>query len=739
MGVERRPWAIALGIAGLTLGLTASAHVRILHPSTSAGLFWPGGSSTGIVFQAVGSADVPDDSDEVAVRNAIAAWNALEGSNFTLVEDTSDSTQARTDWQTDSLHLVWFDEDGSSGYFPGSSGVVALTPLWFFSNGSISDADVIFNGKNFAFTTEGQPGRFDIQDVATHELGHFLGLDHSGFTGASMYPYVDPAVILHRSLALDDRNGLRSIYPAGSFAQLTGRVERADSSGVVRAHVVALDAEGRVAGAALADGAGNFSLSGLDAGTYSVYADPFDNPVSAGNLTGSYAVDTDFQTTFFAGTHSVSLGQTAALGTLTVEPDAALQIGRSTDRLPRRATIGQTTSHTLRGTGLVGGSTLAVSDPDLSVSSVNWLGSLVTFSVTVPPGEAPGHVDVVVTDGSGNVDRLVAGLELAPVDPSVASVSPVLASLSGGTALTLTGSGFRPGARVVIGDQVYVDGEPGGTTVVDANTITLTTAATVGGTHDVVVIDATGVEGRAVDAIQVTDVPQLETVFPDAGGTAGGTEVTILGSDFVEGAEVFFGGIAADAVTVVSSSRIDAVAAASGGAGQVSLQVVNPGGLVSASTFVYVAEADPALSAVSPDGGSAAGGELVTLTGTDFDAQTGVVFGVNPLDGSGGTPAASVTLVASSTLQVIAPAGSGTVAVMVSDAMTGQADVLPAAYSYAAEVGGGGGGGGCGSIVDPGPGTWREGLAGGGWVVLLVLIGLVRVGAARRGRPALAS
>jgi hypothetical protein len=734
--VTRSARTLALGLLGLALGLSASAHIRILHPTTGAGLFWPGGSSTGIAFQAAGSDDIPDDSDEVAVRNAIAVWNAVEGSNFTLVEDTSDATQARTDWQTDSLHLVWFDEDNSSGYFPGSAGVVALTPLWFFSSGAISDADVIFNGKNFSFTTSGQPGRFDVQDVAAHEIGHFLGLDHSGYTGATMYPFVDPTVILHRSLALDDSNGLRSIYPAGSFARLTGRVERGNGSGVVRAHVVALDEQGRVAGAALADAAGNFQLTGLEAGTYQVYADPFDNPVSAANLTGSYSVDIDYQTTFYPGSHAVDLGQTVALGTLTVGADVPLQLGRSSDRLPRRATIGTTTSHSLRGSGLLAGSTLSASDPDLSISSVNWLGSIVTFSVTVPADEAPGHVDVIVTDAQGNQDRLVAGLELAPPDPEVDIVSPVLASLSGGTAVTVTGSGFRPGALVVLGDQIYADGVPGGATVVDENTLTLVTRATVGGEHDLVVIDPTGVEGRMVDALLVTDVPVLASVFPASGAVVGGTQVSIVGSDFVEGAEVHFGGVAAQSVTVVGPNRIEAVAPPGGGVGSISLQVTNPGGLTSAATFDYVAQADPSLTAVSPGQGPASGGAAVTLSGGPFAAGTQVVFGVDPFDGSGGVPAGAVTFVDESTLEVVVPAGSGTVAVMARDPNTGQAAVLAAAYSYVPE---GGGGGGCGSIAAPGPGTWRDALAGSLWFIALFAVGLARWAAARRRTPALAS
>jgi hypothetical protein len=738
MFADRRAAAIALAIGAGALGLTASAHVRIKHPSTGSGLFWPGASSTGIVFNAAGSADIPDDSDEVAVRNAIQSWNAVDGAGFTLIEDVSDAAQARTDWESDSLHLMIFDEDGSSGYFPGSSGVVALTPLWFYSNGSIADADILFNGKDFLFTTSGQPGRFDVQDVATHELGHFLGLDHSGAAGATMFPYVDPAVILHRSLSLDDRNGLRSVYPAGSFARLSGRVERANGSGVARAHVVALDTDGRVAGAALADGDGDFLLDGLDAGTYSVYADPLDAPVGAANLTGTYQVDVDFMTTGYLADSSVELGQTVSLGTLVVDSDVSLQLGRSSDRLPRRGTIGSTTMHTLRGSGLVAGSTLEPSDPDLTVSSVTWLGTLVTFQLTVPAGEQPGHVDLIVTNPSGEQDRLVAAVELTPPDPSVASVAPAVASLGGGVNVTVLGSGFRPGARVVLGDRVYIDGEPGGATVLDSGTITFMTQPTVGGLHDLVVIDPTGVEGRRVDAVQVTDLPRPESVFPPSGGTGGGTPITITGSEFVPGAEVYLGGVAAIDVVVVDSTRIDAVTPASLGAGQVSLQVVNPGGLSGDGvTFTYAAFADPNLLDLEPASGDADGGEMVTIRGAGFGPESQVVFGVDPSDGSGGAFATSVTWIDETTLEVLTPPGGGLVSVMVSNPSTGQADVLEAAYTYEAVADSGGGG--CAGIATPGPGSWRDALMGSSWFVALFAVGWARLLMARARRRTLAS
>lgn len=215
-------WFLGAAVTAATVG----GHVRLVYPTTGASLFWSNPSNISVVIQSDGSDNINDGSEETAIRNAIAAWNAVDGSALTLVENQSSAQQARMDWASTDLHLVAFDEDNSSGYFPGSSGIVAITPVSFYTNGQIIDADVLFNGKNFSFTTSGQLGRFDIQDVATHELGHLIGLDHSGCAGASMYPYVDSTVILHRSLSIDDERGARDMYPSQSFGQILGTVVR---------------------------------------------------------------------------------------------------------------------------------------------------------------------------------------------------------------------------------------------------------------------------------------------------------------------------------------------------------------------------------------------------------------------------------------------------------------------------------------------------------------------------------
>ncbi len=720
--------ALSCTLAVAALGL---AHVRLTHPGTNNPLYWGDPTRISIVSSSIGSDDIADKSEETALRNAIDAWNDATGTSAYLVEDSSAASQARTDWQSSDLHLIWFDEADSSGYFPGSSGTVAITPIWFFSNGRIDDADVIFNGKNFAFTTSGESAKFDVQDVAAHELGHLLGLDHSGWAGATMYPFVDSTVILHRSLGLDDVHGLRAAYPQGSHASIAGTVKRSsDSSIVAGAHVVVRDSSGRTAGAALADASGAFTVLGLDAGQYQLYVSPLDFPVSVANLGAGWTVHTDFEATE-QGNVTVTAGQAANAGDLFVDPDVTISLGRNTDRYPLRCPSGQMSIHVARGTGLASGSTLTASDPSIVVNPINWFGTQVSFNVTVPSGAALGHVDLIATTAGGDRSVLVAGLEVTPPDPTVSFVSPNQGQIEGGLAVTLTGTNFNAGARVVMGGEIYEDGAVGGCTVVDSNTITLTTRASVPGVSDVVVIDASGVEGRKLSSFQFLAVPQLSTIFPTAGDIDGGTTVTLRGENFIEGLVVRVGGVTQPNVTIVSTQKLTFQTTPGASTGTKTVEVENVGGAIALLQYSFVNSNDPSISSVTPAIGPLTGGDAVTISGTNFSSSSQVFFGADADTGLGGTLAENIVFVDSNTLTLTTPAMQGGLAsLLVTGEGSGQADLLASGFNF---TGGGGGGGGCAAITKVGPPAARDVLGSVIWFALLLVA--VRP---RRRRPALA-
>lgn len=728
----KRLLSLVLLAAGCAAGVYA--HVRLIHPSNGNPLFWQTPYSIGIAVNEVGSDDLADGSHMTAVRNAIDEWNGIDGSTIQLVEDASPGTQARTDWASDSIHLVWWDETNSSGYFPNGSGTVAITPVWFFNNGQIVDADVLFNGKGFSFSTSQQPGRYDIQDVAVHELGHLVGLDHTGWAGGSMYPYVDPTVILHRSLSADERMGMRAVYPDGNHAEIIGTVRRASGgAGVAGAHVVVRDSTGRTAAAALSNAGGTFSIGGLDAGTYTLYTNPLDFPVSSANLGAGWVVESDFEAAMY-GSVVVTGNQTQSVGDIDVGADVFLSLGRSSDNYPLRVPAGETTNIVVRGTGLNGGSTLTCSDPSIGLVVTGWLTSQVRAQITVPGGALPGHADLTVVNSLGQRSILPAALEITPADPVVTLASPNQGDFGGGTAVTISGTDFAPGLRVVMGGEIYEDGAPGGCTVVNSTTISLTTRASAMGTTDVVVIDSSGVEGRRANGFQFVAVPTVQTAFPPVGSVAGGTELHITGANFDLASTVRINGVLQPTTFPVADDLLVVMTEPGVAGGPYTLEVQNPGGASSTGLFTYSAAPDPDVTEVTPDEGSASGGETVILTGTNFGNDITVRFGSDPNTGLGGRPATSVTRLSSTMLEVVTPGlAAGDNSVLYVDNSSGQANVLTGGFLVHAVASSGGGGGGCHTIPVQGPPDPGDALRSLAFFALLA-VGVRLVG--RRARRA---
>jgi subtilase family serine protease len=148
--------------------------------------------------------------------------------------------------------------------------------------------------------------------------------------------------------------------------------------------------------------------------------------------------------------------------------------------------------------------------------------------------------------------------------------------------------------------------------------------------------------------------PATARLSPDAGPLAGGTKVTITGSNLSAVTGVRFGSAAATSFTVVSNTQLTAVAPAGRGNAAVSLTTLD-GAAHPAKTFRYLAT--PTVRSLTPKTGTRKGGARVTVTGTSFVEVAGVRFGSRP--------ARSFRVVSATKLVAVAPAGGGTVAIRV--------------------------------------------------------------------------
>ncbi len=142
------------------------------------------------------------------------------------------------------------------------------TPRTCPNEACITDADIEFN-ENYNFYTPSYSnppgGYYDFQTVATHEIGHLFGLDHSGLANAVMFPYGDSGTGgIVRILSLDDEIGSAALYTNSSFTSMAGQIQGTVSVGgnpAFAAHVVAIDAAtGNVVADTLADNTGSYTL-----------------------------------------------------------------------------------------------------------------------------------------------------------------------------------------------------------------------------------------------------------------------------------------------------------------------------------------------------------------------------------------------------------------------------------------------------------------------------------------------
>ncbi|HAK97336.1 MAG TPA: hypothetical protein DCM87_20685, partial [Planctomycetes bacterium] len=173
----------------------------------------------------------------------------------------------------------------------------------------------------------------------------------------------------------------------------------------------------------------------------------------------------------------------------------------------------------------------------------------------------------------------------------------------------------------------------------------------------------------------VAPPPPLGISFmPTHGPAAGGTEVAILGSNFGQGARVYFGDRESPSVLFVSAQEIRAVTPSPApGIMRVRVKIVSAEGLasiISSPYFEYDPGPAPIITGVSPAEGSTGGGTEVAITGGNFSADPAAI--AVRFD----TVLAHVLDASETQLRVLTPPhAAGTVAVVVvnPDGASGQA------------------------------------------------------------------
>jgi len=101
------------------------------------------------------------------------------------------------------------------GNYP-TSGVIAVTSIWYNRiTNTIVEFDMMFDTDWTWGDASSDSSKMDLQNIATHEFGHAVGLGdlyQSACSAVTMYGYSNYGDIEKRSLAQPDITGLRSLY-----------------------------------------------------------------------------------------------------------------------------------------------------------------------------------------------------------------------------------------------------------------------------------------------------------------------------------------------------------------------------------------------------------------------------------------------------------------------------------------------------------------------------------------------
>ena len=172
------------------------------------------------------------------IQESYQVWEQLESTSTDCAGNTEGNTDIRFDFgdsdqprttssravgynylapESNENIVVFWDED-----WPHASlgGVIALTTTTHIpQDGRIIDADIELNATNFEFTNLGNANntssKTDLANTMVHEIGHLLGLGHTGDAEATMFASATPGEILKRTLDCDDISAIAFKYPAG--------------------------------------------------------------------------------------------------------------------------------------------------------------------------------------------------------------------------------------------------------------------------------------------------------------------------------------------------------------------------------------------------------------------------------------------------------------------------------------------------------------------------------------------
>lgn len=378
-----------------------------------------------------------------AARRAFAHWSEVANIQFVEIQTSEQSISASGSSDGVSLITVANTSQNAAAFSPGGD-VPGRTRVFFDpTNGNITEADIVINPNLFAsdggprFSTDGTSGTYDLESILTHEVGHLLGLDHSGVIGATMQPLLGVnnlygvQAFTVRTLSEDDQAAAHTLYnPRSNTGAINGTVTYANGTAAYGAHVWAEDiSTGKVIAGNVAISTGAYRIDDLPAGNYRVMVENLDGPVAASDfISRAYtglrtAPPQSFRSAEATSSISVAAGGTTNLAIALPSAARALNsrligLGGTLSASAVPLSPGGTYTIYVGGDGVdqIPGSGVSIQSSSITVNQVSFQSvpgygiPVISFDVSVSSNVSPGDYTIRLQSNTGEVAYLTGGL-----------------------------------------------------------------------------------------------------------------------------------------------------------------------------------------------------------------------------------------------------------------------------------------------------------------------------------------
>jgi len=384
-------------------------------------------------------ANIKPGSDVVgAARRALRRWS--DAANIQFVESFTSVESVNPSGSGDGINLITVSANPVNVDFTlGRNGRTRV--IFDAATGAIRESDLAINPQ-VQFSTDGTSGTYDLESTFVHELGHLLGLDHSGVVGATMQPrqgqnFIDPAFTI-RTLSDDDLAGIRSIYGARSaipVGSIAGNVNYGAGANVWAENLYT----GRVVGSSITKADGSYRIDQVPPGDYRVVVEYLNEPAVAREITNSSPyggiggqpafLSTEGQTNIAAGTTSI-LNLTVTLSEPSINP-RIFGINGVLQGVPAQLAAGRVYRFAVGGNGLANvpltTTGLSVTSPFISIDPASFTREdpanygitepnygIISFHLKVGDSAKYGDYTLRLRSDTGEVAFLSGALALDP-------------------------------------------------------------------------------------------------------------------------------------------------------------------------------------------------------------------------------------------------------------------------------------------------------------------------------------